>query len=140
MFSAAVDLEQVRAAAGAVADVVADEVRHDAGVARIVLRDALLDLADEVRADVGGLRVDAAAELGEERDERGAEAEADDEERRVLGRLAAGEPAEQAEDAVDAEQRQGDDEEARRRRRRASRPGPPRRGSGGPRRPSGRSP
>ena len=112
MFSAAVDLEQVRATAGAVADVVADEVRHDARVAGIVLGDALLDLADEVRADVGGLGVDAAAELGEERHERGAEAEADDQERRVMGRLATGQPAEEGEDAVDAEQRQGDDEEA----------------------------
>ena len=41
-------LEEVRAAAGAVADVVADEVRHDARVPGIVLRDALLDLADEI--------------------------------------------------------------------------------------------
>ena len=29
---------------------------NDGGVARVVLGDALLDLADEVRADVGGLR------------------------------------------------------------------------------------
>ena len=76
-------LEQVGAAAGAVADVVADEVRDDARVAGIVLGDALLDLADEVGADVGGLGVDAAAELGEQGDERGPEAEADDEERRL---------------------------------------------------------
>ena len=75
--------EEVRAAAGAVADVVADEVGDDRGVARVVLGDARLDLADEVGADVGGLRVDAAAELGEQRDEGGAEAEADDEERRL---------------------------------------------------------
>ena len=89
-------LEQVGAAAGAVADVVADEVRDDARVARIVLGDALLDLADEVRADVRGLGVDAAAELGEERHERGAEAEADDQERRVVRRLATAEAAEEA--------------------------------------------
>ena len=76
-------LEQVGAAAGAVADVVADEVRDDARVARVVLGDARLDLADEVGADVGGLGVDAAAELGEEGHEAGAEAEADDEERRL---------------------------------------------------------
>ena len=78
-------LEQVRAAAGAVADVVAHEVRDDARVARVVLGDARLHLAHEVGADVRGLGVDAAAELGEQRHERGAEAEADDEERR-LGR------------------------------------------------------
>ena len=76
-------LEQVGAAAGAVADVVADEVGDHAGVARVVLGDARLDLADEVRAHVGGLGVDTAAELGEERDERRAEAEADDQERRL---------------------------------------------------------
>ena len=74
-------LEEVGAAAGAVADVVAHEVRDDGRVARVVLGDPGLDLADEVGADVGGLRVDAAAELGEERDERGAEAVADDQER-----------------------------------------------------------
>ena len=62
-------LEQVGATAGAVADVVADEVRDHARVARVVLGDARLDLADEVGADVGGLGVDAAAELGEEGDE-----------------------------------------------------------------------
>ena len=76
-------LEQVGATAGAVADVVADEVRDHARVARVVLGDALLDLADEVRPDVGGLGVDAAAELGEQRDERRPEAEPDDEERRL---------------------------------------------------------
>src|SRR6185436_2461870 len=70
-------------AAGAVADVVADEVRHHARVAGIVLRDPLLDLAHEVGPDVGGLGVDAAAELGEQGDERCAEPEADDEDRRL---------------------------------------------------------
>ena len=71
-------LEDVGAAAGAVADVVAHEVGDDGGVARIVFGDAGLDLADEVGADVSGLGVDAAAELREERDERGSEAEADE--------------------------------------------------------------
>ena len=79
-------LEQVRAAAGAVADVVADEVRDDARVAGVVLGDALLDLAHEVGAHVRGLGVDAAAQLGEQGDEAGAEPEADDEERRLLDR------------------------------------------------------
>jgi hypothetical protein len=63
-------LEDVRAAAGAVAYVVADEVGDDGGVAGIVFGDAGFDFADEVGADVGGLGVDAAAELGEEGDER----------------------------------------------------------------------
>ena len=76
-------LEQVRATAGTVADVVADEVGHHTRVARVVLGNALLDLAHEVGPDVSGLGVDAAAELGEEGHERGPEAEADDEERRL---------------------------------------------------------
>src|SRR3989304_3515109 len=55
-----------------------------AGVARAARGAAPLDLADRVGTDVGGLREDAAAELGEERNEGGAEAEADDEEGGVL--------------------------------------------------------
>ena len=104
--------EEVGTAAGAVADVVADEVRDDARVAGIVLGDALLDLTDEVRADVGGLRVDAAAELGEQGDERGPEAEADDEERRLGDGHIRHDGLVQGEDALHAEERQRDDEEA----------------------------
>ena len=103
--------EEVGAAAGAVADVVADEVGDDGGVARVVLRDARLDLADEVSADVGSLGVDTAAELGEERYEAGAEAEADDQERRDLRRVVE-DAAVDEEDARDAEEAQRDDEEA----------------------------
>jgi hypothetical protein len=73
---AAVGLVEVGAHAGDVADVVADVVRDGRGVARVVLGDAGLDLADEVGADVGGLGVDAAADTGEERLRRGAHAEA----------------------------------------------------------------
>ncbi len=71
-----VALEDVGGHAGAVADVVADEVGDDRGVARVVLGDVLLDLADQVGADVGGLGVDAAADPHEQGDERAAEAEA----------------------------------------------------------------
>ena len=71
-------LEDVGTAAGAVADVVADEVGDDGGVAGVVFGDAGFDFADEVGADVSGLGVDAAAELGEERDQGGSEAEADE--------------------------------------------------------------
>jgi hypothetical protein len=48
-----------------------------ARVAGIVLGNAGLDLADQVGADVGALGEDAAAETGEDRDQRGAEAERD---------------------------------------------------------------
>src|SRR5437016_5226461 len=58
-------LEQVGRHSGAVADVVAHVVGDDRRVARIVLRDARLDLADEIGPDVSGLRVDAAAESRE---------------------------------------------------------------------------
>ena len=62
-------LEDVGATAGAVADVVPDEVGDDRRVTRVILRDAGLDLADQVGADVGRFGVDAAAKLGEERHE-----------------------------------------------------------------------
>ena len=70
-----IGLEQVGGHAGAVADVVTDVVGDRGRVARIILRDARLDLADEVAADVRTLGEDAAAETGEDRDQRGAEAE-----------------------------------------------------------------
>ncbi len=73
----AIGLEQVCGHAGAIADVVADVVRDHGRVARIVFRNACLDFANEVGADVGALGVDAAAEPGEDRDERAAEAQAD---------------------------------------------------------------
>ena len=73
-----VGLEQVGRHAGAVADVVADVVGDGRRVARIVLGDAGFDLADEIAADVGALGEDAAAETGEDGDQRGAEAERDE--------------------------------------------------------------
>ncbi len=72
-----VGLEQVGRHAGAVADVVADVVRDDGGVTRIVLGDAGLDLADEVSADIGRLGVDATTDSGEDRDQRATKAESD---------------------------------------------------------------
>ena len=107
-----VRLEQVGGHAGAVADVVADVVRDHGWVARVVLRDAGLDLADEVGADVGGLREDAAAEPREHGDQRAAEREPDEIPGRVLGALV--EPG--GENAVvggDAEQAEPDHEQAR---------------------------
>ena len=71
-----VRLEEVCRHAGAVADVVADVVGDGRGVAGVVLGDALLDLADEVGADVSGLGEDAATDTHEHREQRGTEAEA----------------------------------------------------------------
>ena len=82
-----VALEQVGGHAGAVADVVADVVGDRRRVARVVLGDAGLDLADEVGADVGGLGEDAAADAQEQGEQRAAEAEPDEDRRaRVLER------------------------------------------------------
>ena len=71
-----VGLEEVRRHAGAVTDVVTDVVGDRRGVARVVLGDALLDLADQVGADVSRLGEDAAADTHEHREQRGTEAEA----------------------------------------------------------------
>ena len=72
-----VGLEQVGRHAGAVADVVADVVGDHGRVARIVLGNAGLDLADQVGADVGPLGEDAAAEAREDGDQRAAEGQSD---------------------------------------------------------------
>ena len=71
-----VGLEEVGGHAGAVTHVVAHVVGDGGGVARVVLGDVVLDLADEVGADVGGLGEDAAADAHEHGQQRGAEAEA----------------------------------------------------------------
>lgn len=70
-----IGLEEVCGHPGAVADVVAHVVGDGRGVARVVFGDALLDLADEVRSDVGRLGEDAAADAHEHREQRCAEAE-----------------------------------------------------------------
>ena len=49
-----------------------------AGIARVVFRDARFDFADEVGADVGGFREDAAAQTREHGDQRAAERETDE--------------------------------------------------------------
>ena len=85
-----VGLEEVGRHACAVADVVADVVRDHGGVTRVVLGDARLDLPDEVGADVGRLRVDAAAEPREDRDERATEGQPDEVVDRRLRRVADG--------------------------------------------------
>ena len=72
-----VGLKQVRRHAGAIADVVPDVVGNHGGVARIVLRDARLYLADQIGAHVCGLGVDAAAKAGKDTDQAGAEGQPD---------------------------------------------------------------
>ena len=79
-----VGLEQVGGHPGAVPDVVTDVVGDRRRVARVVLGDALLDLPDEVGADVGRLGEDAAADPHEHREQCAAEPEPDQHARRVL--------------------------------------------------------
>ena len=85
-----VGLEEVGGHAGAVADVVAHVVGDGGGVARVVLGDAGLDLADQVGADVGGLGEDAAADTHEHREQGATEAEALEHDRARSRRRAAG--------------------------------------------------
>ncbi len=93
-----IGLEQVGGHAGAVADIVTHVVGDRGRIARIVFRDSGLHLADQVATDVGALREDAAAETGEDRNQRSAEAERNHriDHRAVIGRLVhrAGEEAE----------------------------------------------
>ena len=77
-----VAFEEVGGHAGAVTHVVAHVVGDGGGVARVVFGDARFDLANEVGANVGGLREDTAAHAQEKREERATEAESDEDHRR----------------------------------------------------------
>ena len=108
-----IGFEQVGGHAGAVADIVADVVGDDGRVAGVVLGNSGLDLADQVGADVGGLGEDAAAETGEDRDQRGTEGERDErvDHGAIIGRVI-GDLDEVIEEARDREQGQAGDEHA----------------------------
>ena len=103
-------LEQIGAAAGAVAHVVAHQIGNHRRVARVVLRDTRLHLAHQVGADVSRLGVDAAAKLRKQRHETGPEAVAHNQEGDLLV-LDAHQPQQQ-EQAADPDQAHGDDEQA----------------------------
>ena len=64
-----VGLEDVGRHPRAVPHIVPDVVRDRGRVARIVLRDPHFDFADQVRPDVGNLRVDAAPDAHEQGDQ-----------------------------------------------------------------------
>ena len=61
-------LEEVGAHAGDVTNIVTHVVGNHSRVVRVVLIYVLLDLADEIGADVGRLRVDAARDAREQSD------------------------------------------------------------------------
>ena len=71
-----IGLEQVRAHAGHVADIVTDVIRDNRRVSRVILRDARLNLTDQVGTDIGCLRIDTAAHTGKQCDGRCTQAEA----------------------------------------------------------------
>mmetsp|Transcript_3162 Transcript_3162/g.10558 ORF Transcript_3162/g.10558 Transcript_3162/m.10558 type:complete len:372 (-) Transcript_3162:649-1764(-) len=105
-------LEEVGATAGAIAHVVAHEVRDDRRVAGVVLGDVGLDLPHHVGAHVGGLGVDAAAQLCKERHEGRAKAVAHEEERQLV-QLCGGHQNPHAEEQTDdAQQHHRDHEDA----------------------------
>ncbi len=106
-----VGLEQVGRHAGAVADVVTDVVGDRGRVARVVLGDPRLDLADQVGADVGGLGEDAAAKTGEDGDQRATEAQADQRVDSGLGAVVE-ERGQRAVVAGDTQQGEADDQHA----------------------------
>src|SRR5690606_8010196 len=108
---AVVRLVQVRAHAGHVADVVANVIGDRGGVAGVVFGNAGLDLADQVRADVGGLGVNPAADAGEQGLRAGAHAVAEHDDRQRL-EAEVGERVEDEEPGGDVEQGETDDDEA----------------------------
>ncbi len=71
-----VGLEDIGGHTGAIADIVTDEVCDHGGIAGIILRDASLDLANEVSANIRGFGEDATADAHEQRKQRTAKAEA----------------------------------------------------------------
>ncbi len=79
-----IGFEQVGRHAGAIADVVADVVGDDRRIARIILRNARFDLADEVGPHIGALGENAAAQTRENRDQRPAECQSDQRAQRRL--------------------------------------------------------
>ena len=77
--------EDVRRHARAVADVVAHVIRDGRRIPRIIFIQIRFHLAHEVRAHVGGLRVNAAAETRKDRNERSPERNAHEAGQRLLG-------------------------------------------------------
>ena len=70
-------LEHIGGHARAVPDVVPDIVGDSRGIARVIFGNRLLDLADQVRADIRRFGKNAAADPHEQRRQTAAEAEAD---------------------------------------------------------------
>jgi hypothetical protein len=74
-YGAAIGLEDIRAHTRHVANVIAHVVGDDAGIARVVLGNAGFQLTHQVRAHVGALGENTAADTGKERHAGGAHTE-----------------------------------------------------------------
>ena len=68
-----IGLKEIRSHSGNVTDVVTDIIRDDCGISRVVLRNVVFYLTDEVSAYVRGLRIDTAADTGEKSNGGGSE-------------------------------------------------------------------
>ena len=73
-----IGLKEIRSHSGNVTDVVTDIIRDDCGISRVVLRNVVFYLTDEVSAYVRGLRIDTAADTGEKSNGGGSEAVAEE--------------------------------------------------------------
>jgi len=108
-----IGFEQVCGHSGAVTDIVADVVGDHGRVARIILGDSGLDLANQVGANVRGLGENSAAETREDRNQRRAEGKSDErvDHLAVVGREALHADEEVKEDG-DRKQRKAGDKHA----------------------------
>ena len=70
--------EEVGTAAGAVTDVITDQVGNNSGIAGIIFGNTGFNLTHQVSAHISSLGINTAAELSEEGYEAGAETEAED--------------------------------------------------------------
>ena len=109
-----VRFEKVRRHAGAIADIVSDVIGDYRRIARIVFRDSGFDFSDQVGADVGGFRINAAAKTSEDRDQRAPERKTD-ERRQRAGDLFGAAGVDSQHDRVvtaDCQQAEADDEQS----------------------------
>ncbi len=69
-----IGFKQIRRHARAIADIVADVIGNNRRISWVIFRDPGFDLADQIRADIGALGENAAAQTREDRNQRRAKA------------------------------------------------------------------
>src|SRR2546421_11273640 len=100
-------LKEIGSSAGAIADIIADEIGNNCGVARIVLRNSGFDLSDEIGSDIGSFRINSAAKLCKQRYKTRAESVADNKERDLRNIIRNTESIHDSEESADSEQAEG---------------------------------